>query len=180
MVYVTSLLVEIVILFLLSRAMSKNLSRFMSINLLSFLFLPGVIVHELSHLLVAAILLVPVGEVEFSPKKNGDGIKLGSVQIGKTDPIRRCLIGFAPIFMGIVLVVGLAYFFSLNIHFFQSINFYLFLAAILALIYFLFAVSNTMFSSPRDMEGAVEILITLFIIFVIVYILGFRPPLHSR
>src|ERR1035437_9168331 len=110
MVYVTSLLVEIVILFLLSRAMSKNLSRFMSINLLSFLFLPGVIVHELSHLLVAAILLVPVGEVEFSPKKNGDGIKLGSVQIGKTDPIRRCLIGFAPIFMGIVLVVGLAYF----------------------------------------------------------------------
>jgi hypothetical protein len=34
-----------------------------------------------------------------------------------------------------------------------------------------------MFSSSRDMEGTVEILITLAIIFIGTYILGFRPQL---
>jgi len=177
MVYFILLFIETVILFLLSRSMSKILSKFLSINLISLIFLPGVFIHELSHLLVAAILFVPVGEMEFIPKKSGDGVKLGSVEIAKTDPIRRSIIGFAPVFLGLMIVVGMVYLFSSNLLFFQNQGVYVYVAVILLLTYLLFAVSNTMFSSKVDMEGTVEILITLFIIFAVTYILGFRPSL---
>jgi hypothetical protein len=174
-IYFILLFVEIVILFFLSRSVSKTLSRFLSINSLSIIFLPGVIIHEISHLLIATVLFVPVGDMEFTPKKdnNGLGLKLGSIKIAKTDPLRRCLIGFAPVFVGLMLVVGLVYFFGQNIIFFQK-NLFIFITAILALIYLLFAISNTMFSSRADMEGALEVLLTILIIFAISYVLGFR------
>ena len=75
MIYFALLFIEISILFLLSRSMSKVLSGFMSVNLLSFIFLPGIIIHELSHLLVAVMLFVPVGNMEFTPKRNGGARK---------------------------------------------------------------------------------------------------------
>lgn len=177
MLFTAALIVEMVCLFFLSRALTKSLSRFFSIQTLSLLFFPGVIIHELSHLLLAAILFVPVGDMEFTPKENDGGIKLGSVEIGKTDPIRRALIGFAPVLAGLVIVVGAVYLFNSNFLFLQNLNFYIFIAILLALIYLLFAVGNTMFSSSRDMEGTVEILIALLLIFGAVYVLGFRPPL---
>ena len=149
----------------------------MSINFLSFLFLPGVIIHELSHMLMAVILFVHVGYMEFTPKKSLNGLKLGSVEIAKTDPIRRSIIGFAPVFVGITLVLGLTYFVVGSNLIVQTIelNALLGVGIIALMFYLLFAVSNTMFSSSKDMEGTVEILITLLIIFVAAYILGFRP-----
>ena len=147
----------------------------MSVNFMSFLLLPGVVIHELSHLFAAVILFVSVGDMEFTPQKSDNGLKLGSIEIAKTDPIRRSIIGFAPVFLGILLVIGIVYFFSSNALFFQDKNPYIFLAVILGIAYLLFAISNTMFSSKKDMEGTVEILITLLIIFAASYILGFRP-----
>lgn len=179
MLYFVLFLLEIIVLFLLSRAISKTLSKFMSINFLAFIFLPGVIIHELAHLFVAVILFVPVGEIEFVPKKHGDSVKLGSVEIAKTDPIRRSIVGFAPVFLGIMLVIGVVYLFLSNLLFFQNQNPYIFIAIVLAVIYLLFAVSNTMFLSSKDMEGTAEISITLLLIFISAYILGFRPPLEN-
>jgi hypothetical protein len=179
MIYFILLLIEVFFLFLLSRLVSKALSRFVSINVLSLIFLPGVIVHELSHLLMATILFVPVGEMEFIPKKIENEVKLGSVGIARTDPIRRSLIGFAPVFMGLVIIVGVIYLFISNIVFLQNQNQYVYASMILLLIYLLFAVSNTMFSSSKDVEGTLEVLITLSVVFVIMYILGFRPSLSG-
>lgn len=178
MFYFILLAIEIVILFLLSRSVSKHLSGLMSISLLSLLFLPGVIIHELSHLFTAMILFVPVGEMEFSPKKHDNAVKLGSVEIGKTDPIRRAIVGFAPVFVGLALVISSVYFFSANLSFLQNQNPYVFIAIILFAIYLLFAVSNTMFSSSKDMEGTIEIAISISIIFIAAYLLGFRLPLE--
>jgi len=149
----------------------------MSINFLSFLFLPGVIIHELSHMLIAVILFVPVGDMEFTPKKGEAGLKLGSIEIAKTDPIRRSIIGFAPVFVGLMIVVGIVYLFTSNILFFKDKEIYIFAIAVLGFIYLLFAISNTMFSSRADMEGTMEILIALLIISILVYALGFHPPL---
>lgn len=177
MFFVFIFAIELVFLFFLSRALTRSLSRFLSIQALSFLFLPGIIIHELSHLLTAAIMLVPVGEIEFMPKPIEGGVKLGSVAIGKSDPIRRSIIGFAPVFAGLMLIFGIIYFLSSNILFFQGKSFYIIAIVILAIIYILFAVSNTMFSSSRDMEGTLEILITLLIIGAAAYFLGFRPSL---
>lgn len=162
-------------LFLLSRKMSKALSKFLSINFLSFIFLPGVIIHELSHLLMAVILFVSVGDMEFTPKISSSGIKLGSIEIAKTDPIRRSIIGFAPVFVGLMIVVGIVYVFTSNIVFYRDKETYVFAAVVLALTYILFSISNTMFSSRRDMEGTIEILATLLIIFIVSYFIGFRP-----
>ena len=174
MTYLVLLFLEIGILFLLSKKMSKVLFRFISINFLSFLFLPGVIIHELSHMLIAVILFVPVGDMEFAPKRNHGGLKLGSIEIAKTDPIRRSIIGFAPVFTGLILIIGIVYLFTSNLLFLKDKESYIFIALIAGVMYLLFAISNTMFSSKADIAGTVEILITFLIIFTATYILGFR------
>ncbi len=168
---------EVIVLFLLSRSMSKTLSGFVSINLMSFIFLPGIILHELAHLLMAVTLFVPVGNMEFAPRRNGNAVKLGSVEIGKTDPIRRSIIGFAPVLLGLVIVAGIVYLFTSNILFLQEKGAAVFAALVFAAGYLLFAISNTMFASSKDMEGTLEILIALLVVFAAVYILGFRPSL---
>mgnify|MGYP001587100853 CR=1 FL=1 len=166
-------------LFLLSRRISKELSKFLSINLLSFLFLPGVIIHELSHLLVASVLLVPVGNMEFTPKKSQNGVKLGSIEIAKTDPIRRSIIGFAPVLTGLGIIIGLTYLFANNSSIVQIIepNVMWKIGIGVFIVYLIFAVSNTMFLSKRDMEGTVDIIVTLLIIAILLYFLGLRVPL---
>lgn len=177
MLFTAAFIAELVFLFFLSQKLTKFLSGFLSIQALFFVFLPGVVIHELSHLFMAAILFVSAGDMEFVPKKNNNGIKLGSIEIAKTDPIRRALIGFAPVLAGLTIVVGAVYLFNSNFLFLQNLNFYIFIAIILTLIYLLFAVSNTMFASRRDMEGTLEVLITFVIIFAAAYALGFRPSL---
>lgn len=177
MIYFGLFFTEIAILFFLSRNMSRILSKFMSVNFLAFFLLPGVIIHELAHLFMAAVLFVPAGDMEFTPKRSANGLKLGSIQIAKTDPIRRSIIGFAPVFVGLMLVVGIVYFFTSNILFFKDKDSYFLVATGLGVIYLLFAISNTMFSSSRDMEGTIEIIVTLLIIVLLLYLVGVRVPL---
>lgn len=188
MLFFTFFFLEFFLLFFLSKLLTKSLSKIflgitksqtVTIHLLSFLFLPGVIVHELSHLLVAGVLFVRTGEIEFVPKITKNGVKLGSVEIATTDPIRRAIIGFAPVFVGLSIILGLVYFALDSSSIVQTIEPSTMLGiSIRALIfYLLFVVSNTMFSSSRDLEGTIEILITLLIIFIASYIIGFRPPL---
>src|SRR5258708_3703206 len=111
--------VEIVLLFLLSRNLTKILSQFfyqitknktVTITLIAFLFFPGTLLHELAHALFAGLLGVRVAEIEFVPKIDGEHVKLGSVQIAHTDPFRRFFIGAAPMLFGtVVLLVTLFY-----------------------------------------------------------------------
>ncbi len=173
MEYLAVFIAELLGLFFLSQLVTRSLSTFFfqvtkskhaTVQLLSFLFLPGVIVHELAHMLVASILFVPVGEIEFMPKLVGDSVKLGSVSIAKTDPLRRALIGFAPVFLGLVIILGSLFYFS------PSVSSWL----IVVLLYVLFEVGNTMFSSKKDMEGTLEVLVVVFLFLVLGYVLGIR------
>ena len=69
---------------------------------LSLLLYPGVVIHELSHLLMAVILFVPVKSMTLVPKiLEGNKLQAGSVTIEKVDPVRRTLVGIAPLFVGI-------------------------------------------------------------------------------
>jgi hypothetical protein len=124
---------------------------------------------------MAMILFVPVGNMEFTPRRHGNGVKLGSVEIAKTDPIRRSLIGFAPVLVGLTIIVGVVYVSSSNYLLLQGQNIYVIVGLILVLTYLLFAISNTMFSSKTDMEGALEIFIVILLILGISYVLGFNP-----
>lgn len=187
-------ILEIVCLFFLSQILTKSLSgafliltknQKLAVSLMAVLFFPGVVVHELSHLITAGIFFVPTGEIEFLPKVMGDTVKLGSVSIAKTDPIRRAIIGFAPVIAGLFIIFGIAYYLtsfsslesvfgrfwtSQNDGLFRWINF---LVNIIAF-YLLFAVANTMFSSKKDLEGTIELLIVIVIIFIAFYAIGVR------
>ena len=176
MIYLFLFFLEISILFFLSKAISFTLSRFLSIPVLSLLFFPGVVVHELSHMLVASILFVRVGDVEFKPKVIDNALKLGSVEIGKTDPIRRAIIGFAPVGVGISLILGIVYFVSGNLPYFWENQIFISIIIVLGILYLLFVISNTMFSSKADMEGTLELLIIALIIIIALYLIGPRFP----
>ena len=71
--------------------------------------LPGIVLHELSHWLVAIMLRVRVGKLALWPKKKRGGqVRLGAVSVGRSDPLRAALIGVAPLITGsvVILLVG--------------------------------------------------------------------------
>lgn len=167
---------ELFLLYFLSHNVTALFSRFLyrltqnknlTINTLAFLFLPGTILHEIAHWLIAIVLLVPVGDISLLPKLTNTGVILGSVGVGKTDPLRRILIGMAPVFVGVGIITGAIYFAIEN----NLLNNYW---SVILLAYIVFEIGNTMFSSKKDMEGVIELILFVLIIAGICYLLGIR------
>lgn len=83
-----------------------------------YLLAPGVVLHEISHWLVARLLFVPTrdialfqpqpAEVKGKPKGDSSPVTLGYVEVFKTDPLRQSLIGLAPLPIGILVLLLLA------------------------------------------------------------------------
>jgi hypothetical protein len=107
--------------------------------------------------------------MEFVPKVIGHGVKLGSVEIGQTDPLRRALIGMAPFLFGTGLILIL-------LSLFQSFGGITNPSLTILTGYALFEISNTMFSSRKDMEGTLELFLAFFVVGVVFYLLGLRLP----
>jgi len=157
-------------LFLSSQALISRLTHFLPLNLLFFILLPGIFLHEFSHILTAELLQVRTGELNLKPSLKDNRLQLGSAQIAQTDPFRMTLIGTAPFLTGslslwLILRLGLQFDFSLPIlSNFQHLSFIPPLL-IFAFCYLLFTISNTMFSSPSDLQaGAVPLIIVLIIL----------------
>lgn len=164
------------VLFLLSKVLSRQLGLLIfrltgredwAVGIMAFLFLPGTVVHEFAHAAVAHALGVYVGEISLMPKVEHKAVKLGSVQIESTDPFRRFFIGVAPVVVGLALM-----FLALAIYQRFAEGFPLW--AVLLVYYVIFEVGNGMFSSRRDMEGALELAVSLVLVFGILYLLGVR------
>lgn len=169
---------ELFLLFILSRRLTAELSFFLynlfrsrkiATWVMAIIFMPGTIVHELSHALVAKLLFVYVGRIEFIPELSGESLKLGSVEVGKTDLVRNFFIGTAPFFVGTFLVLIILYHFLLN----DMLGLNLITVAVL---YIMFVISNTMYSSTRDMQGAVQFFAMAIIFSAMLYFLGVRIP----
>lgn len=138
-------------------------NRPLSLGLFSLLFLPGVALHELSHLLMARLLRVPTGRVSLIPAPTPDGrLQLGYVETARTDVLRDSLIGLAPLFSGSAFLAyaGIAHM-KLNVLWdvFAAGNLDLFFEGLFALprvpdfylwFYLAFAVSSTMTPSESD------------------------------
>src|SRR5512143_3959424 len=80
-----------------------------TITLFSIIFLPGVLLHELSHYLVAVVLGVPTPRFSLIPQVLPTGkLQLGYVETARTDIVRDSLIGAAPLFAGGLAVAFVA------------------------------------------------------------------------
>lgn len=128
----------------------------------SLLVLPGTIIHELSHWLVAEILQVRTGEIVILPELSGSGReeRLGSVATAKSDPFRGFLIGIAP------FITGLAILFILGQLLFSAWQKGVIWWQLALIIYGIMVVGNSMMISRADRRTWPFILILLvFVIF---------------
>jgi hypothetical protein len=163
-------------------------SRSLSIKLYSLLFLPGVILHEISHFIMAALLAVPTGEISIfpasNPSPNSDSqVSLGSVKVAKTDFVRATLIGLAPFISGSIALYALV-----NIFFADIITAPTLLLGIRLLserastllnwqtwvvIYAVLTVANTMFLSRSDIRSWPVVAVFVAIISGLLLLSGF-------
>lgn len=85
----------------------------------SLIFLPGTIIHEMSHLFAAAVTGTKIGKVEIFPELPRGGIgaefdqrkrsvHLGYVQTQELGLFRGFLVGTAPLFIGLGLLVWIS------------------------------------------------------------------------
>ena len=182
MLYFLLFITELILLFVLSGKLINSLTSIFfritrshraAIHIMAIIFLPGTIFHELAHLLFAGVMLVPVGELDVVPQIEGQSVKLGSVQIAKTDPLRRTIIGVAPVIFGLLLIFTALYFI-------QSSGEFIWWQAALVL-YLVFAICNTMFSSKKDVEGVIGFLVAIFLVCILlIAFLYFINPLSLQ
>jgi hypothetical protein len=74
------------------------------------LVLPGVVIHELSHLLMALLVGARVRRFSLGPVRRARGkrVSLGSIEVAKVNPLQGSLIGVAPLLAGsaAILLIG--------------------------------------------------------------------------
>jgi hypothetical protein len=70
------------------------------------LMLPGILLHELSHVLMAKLIGLKVGAFSLGPRANNQtSIELGSVTVSRSDVFRESLVGLAPFLSGTAVLV---------------------------------------------------------------------------
>jgi len=146
----------------------KNYHQKTIYKIISLIFLPGTIIHELSHFFAAIVLFLPVKDIQIFPKFEDGQIKLGHVLYVKKDFLRGILVGAAPFFGALFLFFTLSFF---NLFPNKSLGLNIFL------IYLIFTVSSLMFSSKQDLVD-IGYLIPFFLFLLIIgYI--FQPFIPS-
>lgn len=144
-------------------AMLLGGDHYTGIVLYSMLFLPGVVIHEMSHFFAATLLGVRTGDITIFPRRDSedDGrIALGTVKVEKTDFVRSSLIGVAPFVTGSIALFALvSIMFDPIIGQFEWTSVSQLIGVGQQLLaspknilffYLVFAISNTMFVSKED------------------------------
>lgn len=175
------------VLFLITRRIDLALAIF------SILFLPGVLLHELSHYFAARLLRVPVGRFSIIPQPlPGGRLRLGYVETGQTDFLRDALIGAAPLIAGSLFVAYAGFvhlaFSDLWIQFSSGDISSIVTAISLAVrqpdfwiwFYVIFVVSSTMFPSESDRRAWGPILLTILVFLAVLFIAGAGPWLWEN
>lgn len=162
--------VQILVLYFISRITIRELFYVLRwifkeekivFTIISLIFLPGTILHEMSHFLMATILMLRVADITIIPTWEGNYIKLGRVLYEKKDVVRGFLVGIAPVFGGLFFLWAFSYF-----KLFPQQNIFL----NILLVYLIFSVSTSMFSSKQDMIDAIFMLPFLFFIGIAIYL----------
>ena len=159
-----------------------------TVGLFSLLFFPGVLLHELSHFLVARLLGVRTGRFSLIPQVTADGrIILGYVETARADVVRDSLIGAAPLiagglFLAFVSAPQLELYTLLE--FAQTGRFDFFWQALAVIpqvndfplwFYLTFAVSSTMLPSSADRHAWTPLAVWVGALLALIIIAGAGP-----
>jgi hypothetical protein len=153
-----------------------------AVRALFLILLPGVLLHEISHWLVANIIGVRTGRVSIGlGKMRGKHFSLGSVTVEKSDPLRESLIGVAPFVFGLLAVWALMGFgFGLwmprdPMLVLEVIGSTLSDPLTWVALYFVFSVSTSMIPSESDREPWGVIIAIFAGIGTLALVLGWSP-----
>lgn len=141
----------------------------------SIIFLPGTIIHELSHFFFAILTGARTGKIEVFPRileeslenEESGGVTLGFVQTQKLNPFQGLLVGLAPFLVGLSLLVWLSS--SMQSSYASGSFSLLFLQG-----YLFFTISNSFFPSRSDLRHVVPLVITVSLIGLLLWIFGFQ------
>ena len=141
-----------------------------SVWVIALTFLPGTVLHELSHFLMASVLRVPTGHISIFPtiEKNGE-VKAGHIVVATSDPFRLSLIGLSPMFVGLVVVYLIGVFLIGDWGWRTIIG----IAA-------LFQTTSSMFSSKRDLKSFVIVLPILLLLLLAGHLSGLSIEANQR
>ena len=159
-----------------------------TIALFSIIFLPGVLLHEFSHYLMAVILGVQTAHFSLVPEMLPDGrLQLGYVETSKTDIVRDSFIGAAPLFIGGLFVAYLA---VTRLHLLpmwdvlRNGQYNLFWLGITLLpqikdfplwFYLVFTISSTMLPSQSDRHAWLPLGVTVIVLIAFAILAGVGP-----
>lgn len=178
----------------LSLLLTGNPER--AIYLYAIVLFPGVLLHELSHWVVATLLGVRTGSISLLPRRGPDGsLQLGYVEYYRSktlDPIRESLVGGAPLIVGTIVILLIGFNVFSVVDFAQAIqsgdmDTITFALAdlfqtkyILLWIYLIFAISNAMMPSKSDRRAWPAFLVAMIILAGLVYLLGIQGEVANN
>jgi hypothetical protein len=176
-----------ILFYLLTRRMNLALTLF------ALLFLPGVLLHETSHFVVARLLGVRTRKFSLIPQVTVDAkLKLGYVETARADVFRDTLIGAAPLLVGGAVVaflginqLGIAPLFDLA----SKGQWDAFWAALASVpdrpdfwlwFYLTFTISSMMLPSPSDRQAWLPVLLVALGITGLALLAGAGPWMEQN
>lgn len=166
----------VIAIFILSRAVLRHMfiflhrftrSQTLGISIISILYFPGTVIHEMSHFIVALILNMHPRDVSLFPVIDGRRVRLGHVEYEreKGDFIRPILVGVAPLFGASVVLWLLV---QTNLLYETHLGIRLLVG------YFILSVTANMFSSDQDLKYFGYIIPIGLVLAFIYYIIPFN------
>jgi hypothetical protein len=157
-------------------------SRNSLIVLWSIVFLPGTVIHEMSHFLFAMVTGARTGKIEIFPRfleedwekeEENTGVILGSVQTQKLNLVQGFLVGTAPFVVGITLLIWLAAMIQVS---FNESSIYL----LLFQGYLFFTVSNSFFPSWTDIKQVIPLVVVILVAGILFWLIGIKVILSPN
>jgi len=180
----------LIALYLTKKQMTSDLTRLIHrlggqrrvvIVVWSIIFLPGTIIHEISHFLAAAFTGARTGKIEILPEYLEDEgkddshhtVALGYVETQHLNPIQGFLVGIAPFISGLILLVFLA---SLMKENYLVKNY----PPLFLQVYLFFTIANSFFPSWTDIKQTLTLVVLAITAVFGAWFLGVQFTIGSK